>query len=83
MAMTDTHVWLEYPDTGGKAQFPLDAADAWRARGWRDCEPDPEPDRTKDPSAPEPPAEPEPEPPEPETRPASRRRGADAAAQEE
>jgi hypothetical protein len=38
-----THMWLEYPDTGGKAEFPVQAVEMWRARGWVDCESPPEP----------------------------------------
>ena len=38
-----THVWLEYPETGGKAEFPVQAVEMWRARGWVDCETPPEP----------------------------------------
>lgn len=45
-----THVWLEYPDTGGKQQFPEPAAEAWRARGWVNCDPPPEPDLLHDPA---------------------------------
>lgn len=32
-------VWLRYPETGGRNAFPVDAAPAWRARGWEDCDP--------------------------------------------
>lgn len=35
--------WLEYPETGGKAEFPEQAVEMWRARGWVDCDPPPEP----------------------------------------
>jgi hypothetical protein len=35
-------VWLRYPDTGGVARFPADAAEVWQARGWVPCEPPPE-----------------------------------------
>jgi hypothetical protein len=44
-----THVWLEYPETGGKQEFPQAAAEAWRLRGWVDCDPPPEPDLLHDP----------------------------------
>lgn len=40
--MTVTHTWLEYPETGGKAEFPVQAVEMWRARGWVDCDPPPE-----------------------------------------
>jgi hypothetical protein len=45
-----TEVWLEYPETGGKAQFNEEAAHIWRQRGWVDTDPPPEPDLTKDPA---------------------------------
>lgn len=41
--------WLEYPETGGKAQFTKEAAELWRLRGWIDTDPPPEPDLTKEP----------------------------------
>lgn len=43
-------VWLEHPETGGKAQFADAAVDIWTARGWRECDPPDEPDLTKDPA---------------------------------
>lgn len=46
--MTD-FVWLEFPATGGKQQFPTEAAPIWRIRGWQDCDPPPEPSLLKDP----------------------------------
>lgn len=42
-------VWLEYPDTGGKAEFNEEAAPMWQGRGWQPCDPPNEPDLTKDP----------------------------------
>ncbi len=38
--MSDERVWLEFPATGGKAEFPVQAAAIWRAKGWVDTEPD-------------------------------------------
>lgn len=49
-----THVWLELPETGGKAQFSSESAEIWRARGWVDTDPAPELDLTKDPVTDEP-----------------------------
>jgi hypothetical protein len=43
-------VWLEFPGTGGRAQFAPAAAGLWRAKGWVDCDPAPEPNRLKDPT---------------------------------
>jgi hypothetical protein len=54
-----THVWLEYPETGGKAQFSTEAADIWRARGWVDAEPAEEPNLLRDPPDPDPDPEPD------------------------
>lgn len=42
-------VWLEFPDHGGKQQFPAAAVPIWKARGWRPCDPPPEPNLIKDP----------------------------------
>lgn len=42
-------VWLEHPESGGKAQFPPQAAGLWRAKGWIDTEAPPEPNVLKDP----------------------------------
>lgn len=36
--MADEMVWMRYPTTGGIAEFPAGAADAWAARGWEPCE---------------------------------------------
>lgn len=44
-----THVWLENPETGGKAAFPAEAVGVWRAHGWIDTDPAPEPDLLHDP----------------------------------
>ncbi len=41
-------VWLENPTTGGKNQFPRDAVAAWRARGWVDTDPEPDPSIWRD-----------------------------------
>lgn len=49
-------VWLEHPETGGKAQFAEVAVDVWKARGWRECDPPDEPDLTKDPKPQAPPS---------------------------
>ena len=37
----DELVWLAHPETGGLAQFPIAAAEAWQARGWVPAEPPP------------------------------------------
>lgn len=42
-------VWLEHAESGGRALFPPAAAGLWRAKGWADCDPAPEPNRLKDP----------------------------------
>lgn len=42
-------VWLEYPESGGRAHFPPASAGLWRAKGWIDCAPAPEPNVLKDP----------------------------------
>jgi hypothetical protein len=39
------------PETGGRAQFAPAAAGLWRAKGWVDSDPAPEPNRLKDPVA--------------------------------
>ncbi len=44
----DEFVWLEYPANGNKAQFPVQAAAVWRARGWVDTDPDPDPSIWRD-----------------------------------
>lgn len=41
-------VWLEHPGTGGKQQFAPAAAPNWRAMGWVDTTPAPEPNVLKD-----------------------------------
>jgi hypothetical protein len=90
IAMTDTHVWLEYPDNGNKAQFSIESAGVWQQRGWRPCDPPLEPDVLRDPPQPEPAAEQEPEPEpapadapvadeEPATEPTTTRRGRGAS----
>jgi len=61
IAVTDTHTWMEHPETGNRAEISNEAAEIWQARGWRPCDPPPEPDLLHDPA---PPAESEP-PPEP------------------
>lgn len=53
----ETFVWLANPATGDRWQCPEAAADAWRAKGWQDC----------DPPGAEPEAESEVEPAEPGT----------------
>lgn len=40
-------VWLELAETGGKAQFAPEAVEAWKARGWTECDPPPEVDPTE------------------------------------
>lgn len=55
----DEFVWLEYPAHGGRQRFAATAANLWRARGWVDSDPAPEPDLFHDPpieadTAPEP-----------------------------
>lgn len=42
-------VWLEHPESQGRAQFAPASAGLWRAKGWVDCAPAPEPNRLKDP----------------------------------
>lgn len=60
-------VWMEYPATGGKAQFPAPAVEAWKGIGWRECDP---------PTDSEPVPAPEAEAAEPsESKTASRKRG--------
>lgn len=49
-----THVWLENPETGGKAQFSIESLEYWHGHGWVDTDPAPEPDLTKDPVVDEP-----------------------------
>lgn len=44
MSAVDEFTWLRHPATGGVFHCPLDAADAWKARGWEPCEPPEEPD---------------------------------------
>lgn len=41
--------WLEYPETGGRNAFPDASVEAWKARGWVESEPPPEPDLYHDP----------------------------------
>jgi hypothetical protein len=40
--------WLQHPETHNKARFSAESAPFWRAQGWADCEPDPDPDLTQD-----------------------------------
>lgn len=47
--MSDERVWLQYPPTGGKQHFHEDAVEAWKARGWVECDPPVEPSPFKDP----------------------------------
>jgi hypothetical protein len=42
-------VWLEHPETHGKALFAPSAAPLWRGMGWVDTDPLPEPNVLKDP----------------------------------
>lgn len=44
----DEFVWLRYPANGNKSEFPAGAADIWRARGWVDTDPDPDPSIWRD-----------------------------------
>lgn len=41
-------VWLEHPETGGKALFAPAAAPLWRGMGWFDTSPAPEPNVLRD-----------------------------------
>lgn len=51
-------VWLQHSETGGRAKFPIEAAEQWAALGWRPAAPVPAPDLTKDPAlVDQPPAE--------------------------
>lgn len=63
-------VWLQNPATGHRWQCPAAAAEAWRGKGWVDCDP---PSAAESPHLRDTPA---PEPaPVPVTKPASRKRG--------
>lgn len=72
----ETFVWLANPDTGQPWQCPVAAAEVWRAKGWRDCDPPPEDEshlRDQPAAEAEPEAKPELAPAESKT--ASRKRG--------
>jgi hypothetical protein len=45
----DGWVWLEFPESGGKAQFPPDSVALWKAKGWVETDPPAEPNLLKDP----------------------------------
>lgn len=40
MALT----WMRHGETGGTQAFPEEALDAWREKGWAECDPPEEPD---------------------------------------
>lgn len=44
--------WLQHPETHNKARFSAESAPFWRAQGWVDCEPVPDPDLTQERGAP-------------------------------
>jgi hypothetical protein len=42
-------VWMQHAESGGRAKFPVEAAEQWTGLGWELTAPVPAPDLTKDP----------------------------------
>jgi hypothetical protein len=38
IAVTETFVWMRHPDIDDPARFAEAAVDAWKARGWVECD---------------------------------------------